>query len=433
VEIVIGVDRKSKDKTYSIAKQYADVLFEFDFKNDFAEIRNLLIKKSSGKWILISDGHEEWEGIDRIPEIIIKSPNDVNSYAFYLELSPAEGGTVGQQIRLFKNIPGKMYYEGAMHNKLNADTSKSYATDIVKIYHDRNKILRGQRYKQRQKMLIDNFEQILKENPFDARANYYLATYYLSEAASKNKYGEVVNFDDLDKNMIKKSIPYFERYIGVSDFYEEKYLAKWFLLQAYLYLDKDTVEKRINIITDKELNITGNQKAKEIAYDMFEQMNEYPLAQNALGGIYLDEFRKNNKKRSLALAEYWFKNARDKKNIYFVSCFFPKNQFTYIPYDKLTEIYSIAANNGQPERVRDAYLTGLKTLEFNDYPENKKQELTECIKQWESIIGINDENINSDRSGDRQHDNVNTIDISNSEVISNKSRCISPADLEKVS
>lgn len=55
---VLGVDRQSTDETASIAKSFADDYFEFNFHNDFSEVRNKVLSRVPTRWVMQVDGHE---------------------------------------------------------------------------------------------------------------------------------------------------------------------------------------------------------------------------------------------------------------------------------------------------------------------------------------------------------------------------------------
>lgn len=394
---MVGVDKKSSDNTLEIIQNYADVLFQFDFNDDFSEIRNYLIKKSHGNWILISDGHEIWHNIEQIGRFLIDVSNKIDAFAFALRMSRSEGSGIGQQLRLFKNKYG-VQYEGAIHNRLNVDDSKALATDLVWIYHDRTEQLKGQRYRQRKEMIEEKFLNILKENPDDARANYYLGTYYLSQAAEKDEDGTIAENGKIEPELLKKAIKYIEKYVSVSEFYEEIYLAKWYLAQAYFHIgDMETT--------------------KHIGYDMYEQMSEMPLGQMILGELFMYYFKENGNQRHLALAESWFKLARSKKAP-FVSCFFPEPFFTWVPWERLTEIYSLAAQKDE-KKIIDAIYCAEQTLKYQDLPEIRRNNLNVILSSWKELIG---ENTNNNRSRDRQFNNVHTVDSGDNGTLSIKSR-----------
>ena len=397
LELVIGVDRKSSDKTLKISKKYADVLFRFNWHNDFSEIRNQLIEKSSGDWILVSDGHEIWHDIENIAEILLIAPQEINAFAFMVRMNPDEGNSMGQQLRLFRNIP-EIRYECAVHNRLR-EHGQSIATERVWLYHDRKDKRRIERNPQRAEMIETHFNDILKENPNDPRALYYLGTFYLGRSAEKDEAGRLVNPGsvNIDQDILQKAIDYLERYISVSEFYEEKYLAKWYLAQAYFHKG-------------------DYEQTRQIGFDMFEQMSELPLGQEILAELYMFQYKQQNNTRGLALAETWFKLARSKKKP-FVSCFFPEPFFTWVPWERLTELYSIASQK-EPQRIVDAIYAAEKTLSFEDFPETRRIALQQILDSWKELIG---ENTDSVGSGNRQFDNVHTINTGNGGALQNKS------------
>ena len=409
LEIVIGVDRKSSDETLKISKKYADVLFRFNWHNSFSEIRNKLIGRSSGRWILVSDGHEIWHGIENIAEILLVAPAQINALAFMLRMNPSEGSSIGQQLRLFRNIP-EIRYEGAVHNRL-LEHGESLATNRVWIYHDRKDKRRAERYSQRSEMTEQYFLKELENDPDNAQAAYYLGTYYLGKSAEKDDAGRLVNPDNvkIDIELLKKAIEYLELYISLSDFQEEKYLAKWYLAQAYFHLG-------------------DYEKTKSLGHEMVEQMLELPLGQEILAELYMFQYKKQNNRRGLALAEMWFKLARSKK-VPFVACFFPEPFFTWVPWERLTELYSIAAQT-EPQRIIDAIYAAEKTLSYEDFPETRRIALQAVLNSWKEMIG---ENTDSSGSGDRQFDNVHTVNTGNGGTLQNKSRSVgSKLDMAKL-
>ena len=129
-EIVIGVDTASKDKTREIAKEIADVFFEFTFENDFSKMRNESLKYCSHSWVMIWDAHEFFEK-DHLDKVINKMwhyvPKDTTAIGFKLIM---EDGAVGMQLRLL-NMSAGWKYIGKVHNNLNtseadAETSRRW-------------------------------------------------------------------------------------------------------------------------------------------------------------------------------------------------------------------------------------------------------------------------------------------------------------------
>lgn len=69
-EIVIGIDSRSSDESESIAAEYADILYKFNWNGSFSDARNESISKCTKEWLLIWDAHEfiSAEHIEKIRE-----------------------------------------------------------------------------------------------------------------------------------------------------------------------------------------------------------------------------------------------------------------------------------------------------------------------------------------------------------------------------
>jgi hypothetical protein len=57
-EMVIGIDNRTTDATYQIAKAHGARVFDFEWRDDFAYARNLTLEAAHGEWILILDADE---------------------------------------------------------------------------------------------------------------------------------------------------------------------------------------------------------------------------------------------------------------------------------------------------------------------------------------------------------------------------------------
>lgn len=78
-EIVV-VDNGSQDETFKIVKNYTDRIFKADLQ-DFAEIRNFAMEKTSGDWVLFVDADERvLEPLRREIEVLICF-SDFSAYA----------------------------------------------------------------------------------------------------------------------------------------------------------------------------------------------------------------------------------------------------------------------------------------------------------------------------------------------------------------
>lgn len=386
-QVVIAVDRKSTDDTLEIAKKHADVLFEFDFKDNFSDIRNQLIKKSSGNWILIMDGHETFENpfgalkiIEKLRpaeflkfrktpdgEIELTDPKNkilveqsgweiigikkyrIDALSINLLQQEAEGNMFGLQVRFFRNIPKEIYYEDDMHNRLRVEPHSTLGVQALTIRHERSNEKIAKRNKQRSKMIMERMGKRAKENPDDLRAHYYLGAQYLA-----------------NKSYIK-SIKHFKIYIKKSDFMEQSYLAHWYMSKAFLFLYQKN-QKRYLL-----------QEFRSIMFHMMDMDFKLPLAYASLADVCYME-------KQYAEAEHWYKAGRNWATSVRkpqVTCFFPHHFFTWYPWERLAAIYSeLYIKNNRITDLNNAIMAGSECFNFGDFPEDLKTKMQECMGSW---------------------------------------------------
>jgi len=121
VDQLIVVDTGSRDRTVEIAAQYGAEMYQFAWRNNFAEARNYTLQQARGQWILILDADEEiaegqTEMIRALTETI-----DADAFGFCVRNWAAPGNLTrysdSLQIRLFRH--GRNYgYEQAVHNQI---------------------------------------------------------------------------------------------------------------------------------------------------------------------------------------------------------------------------------------------------------------------------------------------------------------------------
>jgi glycosyltransferase involved in cell wall biosynthesis len=200
-EIVIGVDRQSKDKTLEIAKKHGDIVYQFDFIENFAKLRNEGINKATGDWILVLDGHEYVERFSHIDF------DNVKEDAIRVSVQ-MESGTIIRADRLFKS---NIRYKHAVHNV--PDIKSSVFDPNFLVIHDRStqdlETLKA-RQKQRDRMMTKNLEKRK-----DIRSLYYLAQ----------------NHKDMKR--WKKAAQTFEEYLRKSRFKNERRRARYELAKTY--------------------------------------------------------------------------------------------------------------------------------------------------------------------------------------------------------
>jgi len=186
-EIVLGVDRRTTDRTAEIAREHGARIFSFDWQESFAEARNLTIDRARGDWILVIDPDERLlpEGKRAITEFL-EHLDDVALHVdgFYTlivetdlegnELAPPERSSS----RLFRNAPD-LRYMGRVHEEIRylPDPPKTMCAMLEGGPHIQHYGLDPSIWSARAKRMRDLrlLQLRLCDNPKDAVAWCYLA------------------------------------------------------------------------------------------------------------------------------------------------------------------------------------------------------------------------------------------------------------------
>ncbi len=217
-EIIVGVDPRSTDLTYEIAKQYAEKVFYLDSPQGppddrmsdtgvhFAWCRNQCIDKCSGDWIFMTEGHERLiAGEDAL--LSLDKVMSVGAKVGYV-LRTGQGQRWGFPW-LQANEP-KLRYSRSTHNILDIPEG----TGVIKLpqiitlhdrHADRAKSRSTQRKSQNRHDLLDDWVVNQNEN----------SLFYLGQ--------EWRNYDAI------RSINYFKRFVATSNNGPSKYQAKLIL------------------------------------------------------------------------------------------------------------------------------------------------------------------------------------------------------------
>jgi glycosyltransferase involved in cell wall biosynthesis len=186
-EIVLGIDRRTIDKTAEIARAHGARTFTFDWSDSFADARNLTIDRARGDWILVIDPDERLlpEGkrvlaefgahldlvalqVDGFHTLIVETTLDDK------ELSPPERSSS----RLFRNAPD-LRYLGRVHEEIRwlPDPPKTVCAMLEGGPHIQHYGLDPSVWAARAKRMRDVrlLQLRLADNPRDAVAWCYLA------------------------------------------------------------------------------------------------------------------------------------------------------------------------------------------------------------------------------------------------------------------
>ncbi|MCH7955400.1 MAG: glycosyltransferase [Candidatus Marinimicrobia bacterium] len=367
-EIVIGIDSTSSDDTETIAAEYADVIYTFDWNGSFSDARNLAMSKCAKEWLLIWDAHE-WMSPEHVEKLRDKMwqviGDDCPAIGFKLLM---EDGAVGMQTRLLKNKIG-WKYDGKVHNQLNSgevdpDGISMGFRDLI-IEHRPTKENRKIRKKERYEQIERDMGAILKENPEDIRSAFYLA----SIAHEQYKFRKAIR---LYKTYLKNSK-------DVPDG-DERYLVTWQIGRCRMALGQE-------------------EKAKKVFHECIAMRYEIPLAYTTLGEIAVKEatataagtakdFDKSTDEnesgqRKWSEAEDYFKRAialAEENPMPDSTVFYPGAFYSWLPVWNLGKLYELNAMYDQ------ALYCVLKARKFGDFPPNLKDKAGEAIITLRSVI-----------------------------------------------
>ena len=141
-EIVIA-DTGSTDKTKEIASKYADVLFDFEWIDDFSAARNAVMDKCSGKWYLSIDADEYMDpsSVDEMVSFLTFKHSNKIQGAFvainnYIDSDDLTQTNVFYAFRIVKLIP-EVRFEGKIHEALESEIfDEKYYLKKTIFWHD---------------------------------------------------------------------------------------------------------------------------------------------------------------------------------------------------------------------------------------------------------------------------------------------------------
>ncbi|MCI3921325.1 methyltransferase domain-containing protein [Paenibacillus sp. TRM 82003] len=141
VDEIIVVDTGSSDNTKTIAREFTDHIYDFEWINDFSAARNFAASMAKSKWILVLDA-DEYVDRDDLKNTIsdIKSHQDkFNTYAATTISFLGDAGETTVQNRNFRvyRNDGNFEFYRAIHEQVRSKkgTEQVVALLNLKIYH----------------------------------------------------------------------------------------------------------------------------------------------------------------------------------------------------------------------------------------------------------------------------------------------------------
>jgi glycosyltransferase involved in cell wall biosynthesis/2-polyprenyl-3-methyl-5-hydroxy-6-metoxy-1,4-benzoquinol methylase len=242
VNEIVVVDTGSTDETPEIARKYADKFEIYTECNDsegriesFSKARNRSFELASNEWCMWVDADDEVVGADKLNDLVELYSKKYSSGSCFImfpyEYSHDEHGNVTclhYRERLFHNFKDNFNWVNPVHEviipKPSAQNINSETNDSVKVVHHRDgsgKVVENGRNLR----ILKKHLEVHGEG--DARHLYYIGL----------EYG---NHNDLDNG-----IKYLIKYLEISGWDDEKYMAA--LRLADYYLVRNQIENAIDI------------------------------------------------------------------------------------------------------------------------------------------------------------------------------------------
>ncbi|MBR3810149.1 MAG: glycosyltransferase [Clostridia bacterium] len=173
-ELVIA-DTGSTDTTKQIAEKYADILFDFVWKDDFSKARNAVMDKCSGKWYLSIDADEYLNSsVDELCNFLKSASSDDKSFATITLRNHNDSSmngtfTVINVPRLVK-MSTKIRYEGIIHESFKIfDFNEIHVLSETIFDHDGYTQITSTHLKEKEKRNLNLLEKQLENTPHDIR------------------------------------------------------------------------------------------------------------------------------------------------------------------------------------------------------------------------------------------------------------------------
>lgn len=223
-EIVIA-DTGSTDKTREIASKYADILFDFEWIDDFSAARNAVMDRCSGKWYLSIDADEYMDilAVDEIVSFLKFKHSDKIQGAFitiknYIDPDDLSKTNIFYAFRLVRLVP-QVRFEGIIHESFESEIfeEKYYLKETI-FWHDGYLKTGGNVSNKKNKRNIALLKKML-ENDKDN----LLAIFQLVEACYEKE--ELYKYVNLMLDLTQKGVEYSEILAPVA--YHHAVRAAW--------------------------------------------------------------------------------------------------------------------------------------------------------------------------------------------------------------
>jgi glycosyltransferase involved in cell wall biosynthesis len=344
--------KKISPAVKAVAEQFGDVVYEYEWKDNFVDARQDVFDKVDKKydWVMWLDSDDKVENPEMIVPSLAVMPTDVNCVHIFYDYQRDEYGnlTVGLwNSRVVRNNGSYAWKssiddsEVSVHETLNPTrTGRAVSNDEWKVIHQADEQHHQDSLIRNLELLEGMFERQSKSGDVDPRILFYLATHYY----------DAYNFKDAKE--------LFYQYLKVSGWPEER-------AEAHVYMGK-------------LLKMDGNLHGARTAFLM--GMGEYP--DNP--GAYLELAKLEAKEQRWQQSAAWAKRGLDIDSK--ITSMVKYNH----EYDLLT-FYSQALSNQGGKHLTEALKVSQKALKLRPYDPAAKENyeaLQKLIDYRNNLRGI---------------------------------------------
>lgn len=173
-ELVIA-DTGSTDGTREIAEKYADILFDFEWINDFSAARNAVIDRCAGKWFMTIDADEYLNAdIREIVDFLTGPQADVVKFATYIQRNYQSADLKGKYTDFpamrMARMATQPRYQGTIHEAFeNKGEFIWISLDKTIVDHDGYAAITPDHWKKKQERNMKLLEKELEKDPDDLK------------------------------------------------------------------------------------------------------------------------------------------------------------------------------------------------------------------------------------------------------------------------